>query len=134
MKSIIHSHPLRIYYEDTDFSGVVYHASYLRFFERGRTEWLRGLGVDQRDLFNAVPPFGFAVRHMAIDFIKPAIMDDTLIVETKLVQCGGASLTLHQRLLRNDALLVEAQVRIACVSDGRAVRLPEALKALLLGS
>jgi acyl-CoA thioester hydrolase len=126
-----HVFPLRVYYEDTDFSGVVYHASYLRFLERGRTEWLRDLGVDQRSLFEAVPPIGFAVRHMDIGFIKPALMDDELKVETKLIELGGASLTLDQRLLRGEELLVSAKVRIACVSLGKAARLPAALKLLL---
>jgi acyl-CoA thioester hydrolase len=123
--------PLRVYYEDTDFSGVVYHASYLRFLERGRTEWLRDLGVDQRILFNALPPIGFAVRHMDISFIKPALMDDELRIETRLAELGGASLTLYQRVMRADELLVETKVRIACVSSGKAVRLPQALKLLL---
>jgi acyl-CoA thioester hydrolase len=122
---------LRVYYEDTDFSGVVYHASYLRFLERGRTEWLRDLGVDQRILFNASPPIGFAVRHMDISFIKPALMDDELQVETRLTELGGASLTLYQRVMRGDELLVEAKVQVACVSSGKAVRLPQALKLLL---
>jgi acyl-CoA thioester hydrolase len=126
-----HSFFIRVYYEDTDFSGVVYHASYLRFLERGRTEWLRHLGVDQRSLFEALPPIGFAVRHMDIAFIKPALMDDELKVETKLIELGGASLMLDQRLLRGDELLVSAKVRIACVSLGKAARLPAALKLLL---
>jgi acyl-CoA thioester hydrolase len=123
--------PLRIYYEDTDFSGVVYHASYLRFLERGRTEWLRDLGVDQRILFNSVPPFGFAVRHMDINFIKPAMMDDELQVETALSELGGASLILHQKILRQDELLITAKVRIACISNGKSARLPASIKALL---
>ncbi len=127
-----HIFPLRIYYEDTDFSGVVYHASYLRFLERGRTEWLRALGVDQRGLFNASPPIGFAVRHMDVDFIKPAIMDDELIVETTLNEVGGASLTLNQKILRQNELLITAKVHIACVSEGRPTRLPLAIKSLFI--
>lgn len=127
----MHLFLLRIYYEDTDFSGVVYHASYLRFMERARTEWLRDLGVDQRALFNAVPPFGFAVRHMDIDFIKPALMDDELNVETALFELGGASLVLNQKITRQSELLVIAKVRIACISNGKPVRLPALIKSLI---
>ena len=122
---------MRVYYEDTDFSGVVYHASYLRFMERGRTEWLRHLGVDQRALFNAEPPIGFAVRHMDIDFIKPALMDDKLTVQTELCEMGGASLILDQKILRQTELLITAKVRIACISNGKPVRLPVFIKSLL---
>ena len=81
--SAVHQLPVRVYYEDTDFSGVVYHASYLRFMERGRTELIRALGVEQRELFDGDAALGFAVRHMAIDFLRPAVMDDMLTIETR---------------------------------------------------
>ncbi len=128
-----HKLAVRVYYEDTDFSGVVYHASYLRFMERGRTEYLRDLGMDQRALFAATPPIGFAVAHMNIAFLKPAKMDDQLVVETLQGKVGGASLFLHQCVTRDGERLVEATVRIACVSAGKAVRLPAAIRVLFSG-
>ena len=133
MSGALHRFPVRVYYEDTDFSGVVYHASYLRFLERGRTEMLRDLGVDQASLFAADPPLGFAVARMEIDFRRPARMDDLLEVETRVVEVGGASLTMRQRLLRSGDLLVEAGVRVAAVSRGRAARLPRDVAARLRG-
>ncbi len=129
-----HTLPIRVYYEDTDFSGVVYHASYLRFMERGRTELLRSLGIDQQAAFSGVDgqaPFGFAVRAMSIEFLKAASMDDMLTIETTLAQLGGASLELAQRILRGHEVLVAAQVRIACVSQGRAARMPDFVRKKL---
>jgi acyl-CoA thioester hydrolase len=125
--------PVRVYYEDTDFSGVVYHASYLRFMERGRTELLRARGVSQGTSLSAEPGdrFGFAVRAMTIDFRRPARMDDLLTIETQVVEIGGASMELAQRVTRGDDLLVEATVRIACVVDGRPCRIPAAIRASL---
>ena len=128
-----HAFPVRVYYEDTDFSGVVYHASYLRFMERGRTEMLRARGVSQGTSLSAEPGdrFGFAVRAMTIDFRRPARMDDLLTIETQVVDIGGASMELAQRVTRGDDLLVEATVRIACVVDGRPCRIPAAIRASL---
>ncbi len=107
-----HHQPVRVYYEDTDFSGVVYHASYLRFMERGRTNYLRLIGADQRALFEEAareaPGFAFVVRSMSIDFLKPARMDDVLDVVTQTAEVKGASVTLHQRVMRGDEALVEA--------------------------
>ena len=121
-----HRFAVRVYYEDTDFSGVVYHASYLRFMERARTEYLRDLGIHQQAIFDGAhgEVFGFAVRRMEIDFLKPARMDDLLSVETSAETIGGASLDLMQRILRDDEVLVAARVRIACVANGRPKRLP----------
>jgi len=128
-----HAFSIRVYYEDTDFSGVVYHASYLRFMERGRTEWLRSKGVDQGAVLasDAAERFGFAVRAMNVDFLKPARMDDLLTIETEILDLAGASLELAQRIKRGDELLIEANVRIACVVDGRPCRLPAFLRATL---
>lgn len=126
-----HLHPVRVYYEDTDFSGVVYHASYLRFLERGRTELIRSLGVEQGELFDAGTPLAFAVRRMTIDFLRPARMDDLLQVETVPVAARGATMDLAQRVLRGAELLVTAQVMVACVGGGRARRIPEGLRARL---
>lgn len=133
MSDRLHRLAIRVYYEDTDFSGVVYHANYLRFLERGRTEMLRDLGVDQTALFSEAVPLAFAVTRMTIDFRRPALMDDLVEVVTKVAEVGGASLTLDQRLVRGEDLLVEAAVRVAAVSRGRPVRLPAALSARLRG-
>src|SRR5665811_457877 len=115
-----HSQPVRVYYEDTDFSGVVYHASYLRFMERGRTNYLRLLGADHRALFeetqNEAPGFPFVVRSMAIEFLKPARMDDLLEIVTKTLEVRGASITLQQEVRRGETLLLEARVKVAFVS------------------
>ncbi len=133
MSEGVHRFTLRVYYEDTDFSGVVYHANYLRFLERGRTEMLRDLGIDQAALFSGEGALAFAVARLEIDFRRPARMDDLLAVETGVAEVGGASLLLRQRLLRvpADDLLVEASVRVAAVSRGRAVRLPAGVAARL---
>ena len=96
-------------------------------------ELLRDLGVDQASLFAAEPPLGFAVARIEVDFRRPARMDDLLDVETRVADLGGASLTMHQRLTRGGDLLVEATVRVAAVSRGRAARLPRDLAALLRG-
>jgi acyl-CoA thioester hydrolase len=123
--------PLRVYYEDTDFSGSVYHASYLRFLERGRTELLRARGVDQSALFAGGSGSFFAVRAMSLDFLKPARMDDQLIVETVVEELGGASIKMDQRISRGCEILLKAKVKIALVGSGRAQRLPADLKAKL---
>jgi acyl-CoA thioester hydrolase len=133
MSGRLHRLAIRVYYEDTDFSGVVYHANYLRFLERGRTEMLRDLGIDQTALFSGAAPLAFAVARMTIDFRRPALMDDLVEVVTEVAEVAGASLTLQQRLLRGEDLLVEASVRVAAVSRGRAVRLPGPLVAQLRG-
>ncbi|GJE59311.1 tol-pal system-associated acyl-CoA thioesterase [Methylobacterium trifolii] len=126
-----HALPLRVYYEDTDFSGFVYHASYLRFMERGRTELLRGLAGDQSDLHREGAGLVFVVRRMSIDYLKPARMDDLLTVATATHDLRGASMHLRQWVLRGEAVLVRAEVVVACVRDGRAVRLPDALRKAL---
>jgi len=127
-----HHQPVRIYYEDTDFSGVVYHASYLRFMERGRTNYLRLLGADQRALFEQVereaPGFAFVVRSMQIEFLKPARMDDLLEVITAPAEVKGASVLLHQEVRRGSDVLIEADVRVAFVSGGKARPIPKPLR------
>ena len=127
-----HLQQVRVYYEDTDFSGVVYHASYLRFMERGRTNYLRLIGADHRALFAATekeaPGFAFVVRHMSIDFRKPAHMDDVLDVLTMPEEVKGASVMLHQKVMSHDDLLVEAHVQVAFVSGGRARPIPKPLR------
>ena len=127
-----HVMTVRVYYEDTDFSGIVYHANYLRFMERGRTNHLRLLGADHRALFaeaaQEAPGFAFVVRSMRIEFLKSARMDDVLDIITAPQEVKGASITLHQQILRGNELLVEADVRVAFVSDGRARPIPRALR------
>ncbi|MGL5115685.1 MAG: tol-pal system-associated acyl-CoA thioesterase [Beijerinckiaceae bacterium] len=126
-----HEIEVRVYYEDTDFSGVVYHASYLRFMERGRTELIRALGVDQKELFDAGLPLAFAVRSMTIDFLRPAVMDDLLRVETTPLDMRGASMAISQRVIRGDELLVSAAVKVVCVGGGKARRIPDLLRLRL---
>jgi acyl-CoA thioester hydrolase len=127
-----HAQQVRVYYEDTDFSGIVYHASYLRFMERGRTNYLRLIGADHRALFEQAaaeaPGFAFVVRHMDIAFRKPAFMDDVLSILTAPEEVKGASITLHQKVMRGDDLLVEAHVQVAFVSGGRARPIPKPLR------
>ena len=133
-----HLLPVRVYYEDTDFSGVVYHASYLRFMERGRTDYLRLLGVDHRLLFEQAeeeaPGFAFVVRTMRIEFLKPARMDDVLTIETAPREVKGASIALRQRVLCGAETLVDADVRVAFLSGGRAKRIPPALRQAMRGN
>jgi acyl-CoA thioester hydrolase len=128
-----HRHVIRVYYEDTDFSGSVYHASYLRFMERGRTELLRALDIDQAAIHagKAGPAFGFVVRAMKIDFLRPARMDDVIAVDTDVIRVGGASAELSQRILRGGEALVTAEVRVAAVANGRAFRLPADIREKL---
>ena len=130
-----HGMAVRVYYEDTDFSGAVYHASYLRFMERGRTNYLRLLGADQRALFQEAEKeargFAFVVRSMQIDFRKPAGMDDVLEIVTVPLEVKGASVVLHQRVIRGGETLVDATVQVAFVSGGRARPIPKALRAAM---
>ena len=127
-----HLMQVRVYYEDTDFSGIVYHANYLRFMERGRTNYLRLIGADHRALFEETekeaPGFAFVVRSMQLDFFKPARMDDILTIITSPDEVRGATITLHQRVMHGDDLLVEARVRVAFVSGGRARPIPKPLR------
>src|ERR1700722_16678399 len=123
---------VRVYYEDTDFTGIVYHANYLRYMERGRTNYLRLIGADHRALFEATekeaPGFAFVVRSMNLEFLKPARMDDVLDIVTEPAEVKGASVTLRQRVMRGDELVVEAHVRVAFISGGRARPIPKPLR------
>lgn len=127
-----HTLIVRVYYEDTDFTGIVYHANYLRYMERGRTNYLRLIGADHRVLFEETekeaPGFAFVVRSMTLDFLKPARMDDILHVLTEPNEVKGASVTLHQKVMRGDEVLVEANVRVAFISGGRAKPIPKPLR------
>jgi len=127
-----HILPVRVYFEDTDFSGVVYHAGYLRFMERGRSDFMRLSGADHADLFEGDDPVAFAVRRMTISFERPAGIDDVLEVETRTKEMRGASMVLAQRVMRGDEVLVTADVQVALVSQsGRARRIPAELRRIL---
>lgn len=127
-----HQMQVRVYFEDTDSGQIVYHANFLRFMERGRTNYLRLLGTNQHALLqearNDAPGFAFVVRSMTIDFLKPAVLDDVLNVVTLPQEVRGASITLLQECRRADDLLVTARVRVAFISGGKAQRIPKALR------
>jgi len=123
----------RVYFEDTDFSGRVYHARYLHFMERGRSDFLRLIGVRHREL--ADKGLSFAVSHMEIDFRRAASIDDVVTVHTKLKEMTGARIVLDQSVLRESEVLVHASVTVALVSAaGRAVRLPPRVCAAFAAS
>ena len=128
-----HRLPVRVYYEDTDFSGVVYHANYLRFLERGRTELLRSAGVDQSILHAEPGGIIFAVRRMSLEYVRPARMDDLLAGETGTSEIRGASLRMSQRILREDIVLLTAEVHVAVLAGGKPARLPDEIRRLLQG-
>jgi acyl-CoA thioester hydrolase len=124
--------PVRIYYEDTDFTGVVYHANYLRYFERGRSDFLRLAGVSHRGLLDGPDPAAFTVTRIAVEFRRAARIDDALTVRTTYDAIKGARLLIGQRILRQGDLIATAQVEAACIDlSGRAKRPPAALVAAL---
>lgn len=124
-----HSFPVRIYYEDTDFSGNVYHAAYLKFFERGRTEFLRDEGIHHSEL--AAEGIAFAVRSMEIAFDGAAHIDDLLDVTTEIAGVSGARLTLMQTILRDGVVLTRATVVVVAIkTSGGPARMPAAIRAL----
>jgi acyl-CoA thioester hydrolase len=128
--SASYRHPVRVYYEDTDFSGNVYHAAYLHFFERGRTEFLRALGIHHSELIEK--GVAFAVRSMEVDFPRAAHIDDELVVDTAVLEITGARLTLDQSIERRDELIARARVVVAAITTaGKATRLPRGLMSAL---
>lgn len=122
-----HVMPVRVYFEDTDAGGVVYHAAYVRFCERGRTDFLRLLGTDARRMIDGTDhgtPAAFVVRRMTFDFNRPARMDDLLEVETRVRELGGASVSLNQRVMLDGACVAEADVTVVLVSmAGKPLRI-----------
>jgi acyl-CoA thioester hydrolase len=121
-----HLFALRVYYEDTDLSGIVYHANYLRWFERARSDMLRLLGIDQRAALEAGEGV-YSVADLFIRYLAPARLDDAVTIESTAIELGAASVRLNQRALRGETLLAEAQVRVGFVSpEGRPRRQPEA--------
>lgn len=126
-----HSLDVRVYYEDTDLAGIVYYANYLKFIERGRTEWVRALGVDQARL-KAEHGIVFAVRRIEADYLRPAKFDDLLTVTTAVQAVGGARIALHQEVLRGADRLFAAEVTlVALAAQGHPARLPAELRARL---
>ena len=123
-----HVLPVRVYYEDTDFTGVVYHASYLRFFERGRTEFLRAAGVEHAALLALPEPCAFAVTRITVSFRRAARVDDALEVRTTYRAGKGVRIEALQRVLRGGELIAEAEVEVVCIRlDGRPRRPPPEL-------
>ncbi|HEY7669181.1 MAG TPA: YbgC/FadM family acyl-CoA thioesterase [Hyphomicrobium sp.] len=127
-----HVLPVRVYFEDTDFSGLVYHGSYVRWCERGRSDFLRLLGGDHRRLIDGsggTEPAAFVVRRMAFDFLRPARIDEVLEVITRVKEVGAASLTLAQTVTRDGRPLAEAEVTVVLVSvSGKPLRISSALR------
>lgn len=115
-----HILPIRVYHEDTDFTGLVYHANYLKFCERGRSDFVRLSGISQTELFDAggeKEPAAFVVRHMDVDFLKPARMNDVLEIVTSVAELGGAVITLAQEVTRDGAVLARLRVKIVLISQ-----------------
>ena len=126
----MHELTLRVYYEDTDLAGIVYYANYLKFIERGRSDWVRARGVDQRRLRDESDVV-FAVRRVEADYLRPAVFDDLLTVTTSLVELGGARIVLDQAVWRGTEQLFTARVVLVCVGATGAVRIPPLVRAAL---
>lgn len=123
-----HLLPVRVYYEDTDFTGVVYHANYVRYFERGRSDFLRLAGIGHAQLLEIDPPLAFVVAEMKLNFIKPARIDDALVVRTTYDTAKGVRLMISQTIERNGEALCRAEVMAVCIHlDGRPRRPTQAL-------
>jgi acyl-CoA thioester hydrolase len=128
-----HKFPIRVYFEDTDFTGIVYHANYLRFTERARTEMLRDLGFQQGAIHagETGDTLYFVVARMHLEFLLPARMDDLLVVETRTVKVSAAVIELDQLVRRDDDILFTARVHIVALADGKARRLPREMREKL---
>jgi acyl-CoA thioester hydrolase len=108
---------MRIYWEDTDAGGVVYYANYLKYLERCRTEWLRFLGIDQQRL-RAERQLQFAVTSVVVDYLRPAVLNDEIIVTAELLRLTGATISFKQTVMRGDLQLIDASTRVACLDSG----------------
>ena len=123
LKNGVHRLDIRIYYEDTDFSGLVYHANYVRYFERGRSDFLRAIGVGHADLLEQDQPMAFVVAELNIRYLKPARIDDALVVRTVYEQVKGVRLIIRQTVERGGEVLCRAEVTAVCIHlDGRPRR------------
>lgn len=126
-----HELQIRVYYEDTDMGGIVYHANYLKYIERARSDWVRGLGLDQRAMKQDDGVI-FAVRRVECDYLAPARFDDLLEVRTRILSVSGARLVLDQQVLRGDERLFAATVTIVCINEaGQPARLPPNIRLML---
>lgn len=123
-----HTLPVHVYYEDTDLAGIVYYANYLKYIERGRTEFVRAIGIDQRQL-KADQGLVFAVRRVEADYLMPALFDDDLLVETSVEKITGARIVLKQNVTRNAEILFASVVTLVALTDGgQAARLPAEIR------
>jgi acyl-CoA thioester hydrolase len=111
-----YSHTYSVYWEDTDAGGVVYYANYLKFMERCRTEWLRVMGIDQMRLL-AERHLQFVVANVAVDFLRPAVLHDEILVTAELQRLGGATIHFKQTIMRGDEQLIDAKTRVACLDS-----------------
>lgn len=126
-----HKLPIRVYYEDTDMAGIVYYANYLRYIERARSDWVRGLGIDQRAL-KEDEGLVFAVRRVEADYLLPAKLDDELTVLTEVTAVTAARLIMDQKVMRGDEELFHAVVTVVMINDtGHPARLPANIRLLL---
>ena len=132
MVALVHHWPIRIYYEDTDSGGVVYHSNYLKFLERARTEWLRDYKIDQRALKDNLNLM-FVVHEIDIKFIRPAVFNDEIEVRTKLEKLGSVKIELEQKIFRSSELLIESRVVVASVNSisMKPMRIPNEIKLLM---
>jgi len=130
----VHKLPIRVYYEDTDAGGIVYHSCYVNYAERGRTELLRALGYDHTNLVKEHEIL-FVVRKMTVDYRRAAVLDDLLVLETRCSQVRGASFIMDQRVMRGEDLMVGLDVKVACIStEMKACPVPEQIVHALLGN
>lgn len=128
---MIHTFPIRVYYEDTDMAGIVYYANYLRYIERARSDWVRAQGIDQRQM-KLDDGVVFAVRRVEADYLSPAVFDDELSVETTPVAVTGARLVMEQVVKRGAEVLFQAVVTIVCIGEtGHPARLPANIRLML---
>lgn len=125
----VFSLPVRVYFQDTDAGGVVYHASYVNFMERSRTEWMRSFGFTNAKLMKELGVV-FVVRSLKLDYLKPALLDDLISVTSQLKEVGRSRVTLHQSIIRGEDKLVEAEVHLVSVSldNFKPVRVPDVLR------
>lgn len=127
-----HRQPVRVYYEDTDASGIVFYGNYPRFLERSRTNFLRLIGIHHQDLFALEEPIAWTVTKLEIAYKRPARLDDTLEVRSRYTKLTAARVFGHQSVWRGDELLVEARIEAACINlDGRARRIPGWVRDLM---
>ena len=122
--------PIRVYYEDTDMAGIVYYANYLKFIERGRSEWVREIGMDQLEM--KAQGIVFAVRRVECDYLGSAVLDDLLTVETEVANVTAARLVMEQRVKRGEEVLFHAMVTVVCMNEtGQPVRLPANIRQMV---